>query len=103
MILVSDNNYMFPDFIPYAQLGTTFLLGLALIWSIVQIVRVKKNGNGNGELKELKKTIDLIEGNHLSEIGAKLDRLIDQGKEAEADHKKMTEILIKINERLTNK
>ena len=85
-----------PDFAQYAQLGTTFILGLALVWALVQVVKMKRNGHGNGELKELKDKVDLIEGNHLSEVGAKLDELIRQGQEADRKHDRMIEKLIEL-------
>jgi len=92
-----------PDLTPYLQLGPVAVIALALMWTLAQVLKLKKNGNGNGhgkEMAEITSLVKKIEGNHCSDIGGKLDELIRQGQESDRKHDRAIELLVELKTKI---
>ena len=81
------------------QLGPTAVVAIVAFWAIVEVLKLKRNNNKNGNgiiLKMLQK----LENNHLGTINTKLDNLKENQKDMADKLDEIVKLLIQIKTKL---
>lgn len=66
------NELLTPEII---NLGSTAVVAIVAIWALVQVVKSKRNRNGNGEVLKMIKN---MESNHLGTLDGKIEKIDDK-------------------------